>query len=266
VSARPPPPRQPVPDGGIVPEPQPGTPERELRGSKAAVDLLERFTPLLATRDLGVLPEPKPKELGLDTATKKLTVVTRAGSQVFSVSTGTTANAPYLRRQSDGRVFILGGMLIADLDGTLEGPSPGGRLVERQLHGFKLEPNDEVVIRAKERSRELVAIPSETPFNVKLAPKGQPATPDVFAKNWHDKLLRLPAQELLGKGEAPAGGVPRVELRLDYHRGTKPLGFLEAGHSGRDVYVRTEHTAGWVKVPATADEVLQEAEKVVAGT
>jgi hypothetical protein len=32
-----------------------------------------------------------------------------------------------------------------------------------------------------------------------------------------------------------------------------------------DLYARTEHTAGWVKLPASAEELFKEAEKVAAG-
>jgi hypothetical protein len=102
---------------------------------------------------------------------------------------------------------------------------------------------------------------------LQLAPQGQPGTPDAFAKNWHDKLWRLPLQDLLGKGEAPAGGSPQPELKVTYRRGRRELGKVELGRVGRDIYLRSEHTAGWAKPsPGPAEELLLEAEKVATGS
>ena len=87
-----------------------------------------------------------------------------------------------------------------------------------------------------------------------------------MAKNWHDALWRLFPAELLGKGEEPAGGKANVLLRVDYYDGKsqrrldrdRPRRRAAAAHVGRgaappgEMYARTEHTAGWAKLPRAA--------------
>jgi hypothetical protein len=254
-------PPKPVLDGGVA-EPPVQVPERELRGNKSALDLVNRFTPLNATRALGALSADKLKELALDVSKRKLTIYGGGKEYPFTVSTSSSAGAPYIRRDSDGQVYLLGGSMVADLDNVASSPVPGGRLVERALHLFKLEPDDVVSVSTHGKKRDLVVLAGTVPQTVRFATKGQ-TTADGLAKNWHDKLWRIPAQELLGKGETPAAGVPHDDLRIAYQRGHQDLGFIEMGRLGRDVYARTEHTAGWVKLPPTGEEVVLEAEKVV---
>ena len=255
-------PAKPVPDGGVAEAPV-TLPERHLRGNKSALEVLTRLSPLYATRALGVLPEAKLKELKLDASPKKLTVLAAGKSYGFTVSTSAMAGAPYLRRDSDGAVFLLGGTLVSDLDSAAESPTPGGRLLDRQLHTFKVEPGDLIAVAGRGKSRQFVAIQGDVPNTYKLAPKGQ-ITPDLMAKNWHDKLWRLPSMEVLGKDENPAAGMPRDDLRVTYGRGSKELGYFQLGRLNRDVYGRTEHSAGWLKLPPSAEELILEVEKIAS--
>ena len=49
-----------------------------------------------------------------------------------------------------------------------------------------------------------------------------------MAKNWHDKIFsRLVIVDLLGKGETPKAGEPRVRLRIDYTHNSAPKGWIE---------------------------------------
>jgi hypothetical protein len=226
--------------------------------------LLDRFAPLLATRSLGKLSPEKLKELGFPETKKRLIVQEHGTPHPFLVSTAASVGAPYLRRE-DGEVFVLGGTAVSDLESAVESGVPGGRLLERQLHAFKLEPDDTVRIEAGKKTRELVVTAGDVPQTVKLAPKDSPGSPDGFAKNWHDKLWRMAPQELLGKGETPPTGPPAVELRIVYGREKRELGFLEVGRSGRDIYARSEQTLGWVKLPPTGEESLLEGEKAASG-
>ena len=89
-------------------------------------------------------------------------------------------------------------------------------------------------------------------------------SPDGFAKNWSDKVLRLFPLELLGRGELPPSGAPVIQFKVRYFsRGDNPLGFLEVGKAGVDFYGRSEFTAGWVKLPAGPEELVRESQKVV---
>lgn len=257
------------PDG----KPRP-IPERLVRGNEGARKLLDRFTPLHATRALGTLDAAKLKELGLDAPKKKLTITVRGAVRTFGVGTSPFGvSDPYVKDEKDGRVYVLGGGLLGDLDGA------STRLVDRTLHTFKPAEYDALTVTASGKTRELVTIGAEQPLNVKLASKKTPTKADDLAKNWHDKVWRLVVTDLLGKDELPSTGTPTVALRIDYQSHGKARGFLELGRvapapptiasmppqTTPDIFARTEHTPGWAKVPATADELIKEADKVATG-
>ena len=95
-----------------------------------------------------------------------------------------------------------------------------------------------------------------------------------MAKNWVDAVWRLFPSDLLGKGEDPESGKVGVAVRLDYFEKKERVGWIEIGRpeagSGMsedtapsaETYVRTEHTAGWSKVPA--GQIIADAQKLVA--
>ena len=256
-------------------------PARELRGNESAQRLFERFTPLYARRALGKLAPDKLKELGLDAPKRKLEITTTKGARAFSVgSPPGSSSDPYLRDEKDGAVFLFGSSTIADLD------TANVRLVERTLHPWKPADIESLTLAVGGpggKSRSLTSKPGATALAVKLSFGSKL---DEQASGWHEKVWRLLGTDVLGKGELPAAGVPNLAVRIDYKvKGIKSA-FIELGRvqpatlastktpdggvpavpaSGpAEVYVRTESTAGWVKVPAGANELLNEAEKIVA--
>ena len=99
-----------------------------------------------------------------------------------------------------------------------------------------------------------------------------------MAKNWHDKLYRLSVVDVLGKGELPAGGAPAIDCKVEYAWKGKQKGFVELGRvtppatasnvsstAPPEIWARSERTAGWVKLPGNAEELLKECGKVAAG-
>src|SRR3954471_24893983 len=107
-------------------------PAREVPGNEGADRLWDKFAPLHATRALGVLKADKLKELGLDAPKKKLELTARGVKHTFAIgSSPYGVSDPYVKDEQDGRVYVLGGGVINDLEGA------GSRLVDRQLHGFK---------------------------------------------------------------------------------------------------------------------------------
>ncbi len=235
-------------------DPEPAAPAkpREFRGNDSAAKLLERFAPLQAARALGVLAPEKLEEVGLTDSKRQLEVVTGTGPRRFALSQPTQGvGAPYLRSEADGRVFLARGTLISDLEFA------SSRLVDRRLHAFNEPEFDALLIRSGDRERRLVKAGD------KWAPAGGQGAPDEFATNWHDKVWRLLGIEVLGRGETPAAGEPNVELRVDYLRGEKPVGFVELGKAGDDSFARTEHTAGWVRLHGGAAQILTERDQVL---
>jgi hypothetical protein len=256
------------------PSPAPA-PERYVRGNSGAEKLLEKLAPLRATRALGVLEAGKLKELTLDAPKKKLTIVARGTTHVFDVGAPTGVSDPYVKNQKDGRVYVLGGGVVADLE------SAAVRLVDRRLHSFEaLEWNGlTLTVGAQNKKTRELTQQGEKAADLKILSK-KTGKPDTEAKNWHDKVFRLVVTEVLGQGEAPATGEPQPLLKLQYTDKGQPRGWLEIARApvaaapanastppqGKvgDLYAKSERSAGWMKLAGTAEDVVKEADKVVA--
>ncbi|MEO8214033.1 MAG: DUF4340 domain-containing protein [Myxococcales bacterium] len=255
-------------------------PARQLRGDEPAEKLMAAFAPLHSSRAFGVLDAAKVKELGLDKAKKKLVVTARGETREFVIGQPPQSSGEsYLRDVKDGRTYLMPRQVLTDLQGA------AFRLVDRKLHTFKIADVDRLTVTAAGKTREFVVSNRQDQAAYKLAPKATPDKPDEMARNWHDKIWRLFPSDLLGKGESPAGGQPKVVARIDYLDGDKNVGWLElakvevpvapepaasphavaASNNGVEVYGRTEHTAGWVRLhndPGT----LTDADKIAAGS
>jgi hypothetical protein len=251
------------------------TPQREVRGNDGAMKLWEKFAPLRATRALGTLPADKLKELGLDAAKKTMEITARGGVHKYKAGNPAFNVAePYVIDEGSKQVYVLGGGVLSDLGAA------GVRLIDRTLHSFKQNEPDTLVVTSNGKKRELKVTNRETPMSTKLV--GKTGKTDDQAKNWHDKVWRLYVTDVLGKGERPVAGEPVVALRVDYREGSHDTGFIEIGRvagapppapmntsaappPAGEVYARTEHTAGWVKLPPLAEDILKEADKIAGG-
>jgi hypothetical protein len=198
------------------------------------------------------MPPDKLKEVGLESTERALEIDTAKGIRRFALSDASlSGGAPYLRGEDDGRVFLVRGTLVSDLEFA---PS---RLVDRNLHAFSETDFDVWSISSGGRERKLVK------SGDKWMEAGGQGAPDDFASNWHDKLWRLLGVEVLGRGEVPSAGEPKIELRVDYRNGARPVGFIELGKAGPDTFARTEHSAGWIRLSSAAGQLLEEREQVV---
>ncbi len=271
-----PPPASPAP-GTATAKPRP---LRQLRGDEPAEKLLTEFAPFRSPRAFGVLDAKKLKELGLDKPKKKLVVVARGETREFAIGQPPQGSGEsYLRDVKDGRVYLMPRQILTDLQGATS------RLVDRKLHTFKIPDVDRLRVSSGGKTRDFVIKNRQDANAYKLAPANAPDKPDEMARNWHDKIWRLFPSELLGKGEMPAAGIPKIVIRVDYFDGSKNVGWVELGkldvaagsepsisphgpppsNNGVEVYGRTEHTAGWVRVhndPST----LTEADKIATGS
>ncbi len=269
---------RPDPDGEaavwmrVSARPEAKAPERELRGNDSALKLFEKFAPLRATRALGKLGADKLKELGLEAPKKKVLVTARGSTYTLLIGTSPYGvSEPYVKDERDGKVYVLSGSVVSDLDAA------SVRLVDRALHAFKQTEYDALTITAGGKQRAVVQT-GATPAAIKLAPKAAPDKPDDTLKNWHDKVWRLAVLDSLGKGENPPAGAPTVALRVDYAAKGKPRGWIELGRVTPapanantsaapppvEVWARSERTASWVKLPMGTDEVVKEGEQLAA--
>lgn len=235
---------------------------RELRANETAEKLFIRFAPLRATRSLGVLDAETLAEVGLKNSPRKLAVKLTHGEHVFTLASSSIGwGSPYLRRETDGQVFLLSPSLLPDLENA------ANRLVDRTLHAFGAGEYDVLTLTAGGSARTfLVRARAQRP--AELVPRDAPDSADETARKWHERVwLLAPAQaDFLGRGEAPPGGEPQEVFRVEYRSGDERLGWLSVARgAGGELYARTEHTAGWAKLPPWADSIVQDAEKVAAG-
>jgi len=265
-----------APTGKAVPKPgakgksdKPPDPPRDLIGSEPAVKVFEEFSPLVSPRAFGKLDAAKLKELGLAAPTRKLEVTARGDVRTFDVGQPekATGGEAFLRDTRDGRVYLMPRGMLADLQNP-------GHLIDRRLHAFEIADFDRFVLSSGGKQKAFVQINREQRGRSAFADAKTPDKPDQMAKNWHDAMWRAFPAEILGRGEEPAGGKPTVVLRVDYTDGKKSVGFMEFARAeapggvseespGTDVYARTEHTAGWLKL-ATGAQLVSDAQKLIA--
>ena len=109
---------------------------------------------------------------------------------------------------------------------------------------------------------------AEIPQTMKVSAKETPDKQDDLVRNWHDKVWnRLIVTEVLGKGELPRTGEPKVEMKIEYLSRGSSKGFIELAKSGAgDLWARTENTASWVGLHTGTDDVIAEAKKFTGPT
>ncbi len=240
----------------------PPPPERELRGNETAEQLLDRASPPMATRDLGIATAERRTELGLEASSKRLRLATTPGlplpgqSLEFVVSTPPGAAGAYLLAP-DNHLWLIQESLVQDLSAA------ASRLVDRRLHAFRSDEPDALQLQLDGATRDFIVRKAQG--STRVAPAENPDAPSPEATAWADRAWRLAPIEALGRGETPREGTPAVALRVDYSRDRKPLGFLELGRAGTEWFARSEHTAGWMRLAAQAGALREQAERLEAG-
>jgi hypothetical protein len=89
-------------------------------------------------------------------------------------------------------------------------------------------------------------------------------TPDAYAQVWVDKLNKVVPSDVLGKGELPPEGEPRVELRVDFQRGNQSLGFVEFARAQNAWFARSEHSVGWMRVVGRAEALMHDVDRLLS--
>jgi Domain of unknown function (DUF4340) len=261
-----PPKPEPKPDA----KPAPLPPARDLPGADNAKHLFEQFGPLVSLRAFGVLDAAKLKELGLDNPKRKLEVTVKGDVRRYDIGApaAQSSGESFIRDVRDGRVYLMPRNVLTELQNAQH-------LVDRRLHTFDLPDFDRIKLAAGGKSKEFVQVGRESRSTMGFAPAKTPDKKDQMAKNWHDALWRVFATEQLGKGEEPTTGKVSVVLRVDYSDGKNNVGWTEIGRveagSGLsdeaapagEVYARTEHTAGWSKIPS-GGQLIPDAQKLIA--
>jgi hypothetical protein len=243
-------------------------PERTVRGNEGATNLFAKIAPLRATRALGSLDAAKLKDLGLDTTKKHIEIVGRGTRRRFAIAPAPPGGSdPYIRDEADGRVFVIRRDILTDLQ------SASVNLVERRLHSYPIEDVDRIVITANGKTKEYRGTRLGELPGIRLSPPGSEKA-DETAKNWHDRVWNLFPSEVMGKGEVPTAGQPKVAIRVEYFSRGHALGWVElardappaessAAPATNVTYARSDFTLGWMKMPADAGALITEGEKLV---
>ena len=240
----------------------PPPPPRDLRGNEVAEQLLDRFSPPMATRDLGPITPERKRDLGLEGSSKRIRLDTGRDLSTpgrtldYVVSTPPGAAGAYLLA-SDGHLWLVQESLVQDLSAA------SSRLVDRRLHAFRSDEPDALQLQLEGRTRSFVIRRAQG--TMKVAPAENPDAPSAEATLWADRVFRLAPVEVLGRGETPREGNPTVALRVEYSRDRRPLGFIEIARAGNEWYARTEHTAGWVRLPPGSANLREQAEHLESG-
>lgn len=252
------------------PDPPPfDTPPRDVRGNEAASKALEQFAPFRSPRAFGVLDEAKLKELGLHGSIKKLAVTAKGVTREYVIGqpVGAAGGEAFIRDTKDGRVYLMPRGLATDLQAVM------GRMVDRRFHTFTQPDFDRVAVTVNGKKKEFAHVGKEKGPQANFAPVDKLDKPDSAMKTWHDMIWRAFPMEVLGKGEVPKEGTPKVAVRIDYFDGKKNVGWTELGKvtvaganpgssASGELLARTEHSAGWLRLHASAS-LITEAEKVV---
>ena len=253
-------------------KPAPVAPPRDLPGAENAKKIFDQFAPFVSMRAFGVLDANKLKEIGLDNPKKKLEVTVKGAVRRYEIgqpATQTSGEA-FLRDTRDGRVYLMPRAMLSELQNA-------SHMVDRRLHTFDLADFDRIKLTAGSKTKEFVQVGRESRSTAGFAPAKTPDKKDQMAKNWHDSLWRIFPTEILGKGEQPPGGKLTTLLRVDYMEGKDSVGWVEivrtessagavseeASSSKGDLYIRSEHTAGWNKIPSHG-QLVPDAEKLLA--
>ncbi len=257
-----------------LPAGHPGIPlkmaERLVRANEAGTRLYEKFAPLRAHRALGVLDAAMLKDLGLDKTKKFIEITSRGVKRRFAVVPAPPGGSdPYVQDLADKKVYIIPRAILSELQ------SASTNLPERRLHAFRAEEIDRIILEAGGKKRELVGSRIEDFAGIRVAPAETPDKPDAMLKNWHDRVLSLFPNDVLGKDEVPAAGPPVVGLRLEYFSRGRKLGFVDIARAATatvstttapktDVYARSEFTLGWFRLAPETNALLTEGEGLVA--
>jgi hypothetical protein len=243
-------------DGGVPAiEIAPPAPDRELRGNELAEKVLDQFSPFTAARALGIPDASKLREYGLEGGLRRLDVWTKDSHLGFEISSPVGTGASYLRT-ADGRVFVLGGSLVQDL------ASASSRLVDRRVHAIKTDDADRLVVHLGTQTRTFFQ--RRVAGTTKVFADAHGDTPDAYAQGWMDRLNKMVPSDILGRGEVPPEGEPKVELRVDYQRGSLSLGFVELARAQNGWFARSEHSVGWMRVVGRAEGLMHDADRLVS--
>jgi len=256
---KPPPNASTSPDAGAPPAAAAvdETPKRFISLSKSD-ELAKSLVTLKASRVLGKLNKERLGEFGLEKNDQGTLEVVLAGKKhTLTLGEKTPGGSDrYVQNPETGEAYVIAGSIANDLQ------SADSRLVERDFHDFGDEKIVKVVLRAGDKSREIVRHAEEKDF---WSRPESPETKDETVSNWMTKIDRLKVTNYVETLE-PAGKPEDLVVRVEYQaEGGRPLGYLEllrrpsADPKEKTEYVaRSEHSRWYATVLRSTGEQIDQ--------
>lgn len=224
-----------------------------------ADELVKSLAPLKAYRDIGKIDPKEAGDFGLDKpqGTLRITIDGKTHSLVLGGETPGGGDR-YAKDLDDGRVYAISGEIAWSL------LFAEARLVERQLHKWRMNDVQRIVIATAHATRTVVRVPK------KVDAWANPKTPtkvDETIGNWLSKLEQLRVMQYV---EKPKLAPSDLVVRITFYNKTNKLGMLElwkapsAKGKAPRYLVRTEYTRWYVTVlHSTAAQVQQDVGEIM---
>lgn len=217
----------------------------------------EKLADLRAVRNLGRVPGERMADYGLRDADAHFRIVLSNETRELVLG----AHAPggsdqYVRDEKSGEVFVVETEPFRQLE------SAQFSLVERDLHGFPIDPDVErlEIVRADKRRGIVRRGPVTARF---YADPSAPDKADETFTTWMTKVDRMRPVEFVA---AEPAFDPAARIRIDYAGSKTKLGFIEVARASGDgeIYLRTERTRMWAKViKSSGDQVISDLATIV---
>lgn len=225
------------------------------RGNTMVEALLAAILPLRPLRDLGKLEASRDAEFGFDKASTTLRVKCGGDTLTLTLAGRTYGNNDsYARDQKTGKTYLLLGKPFVDLQ------SAQSKLMQTDLHTFKLADVDEAVIKAGGATKKLVQRDRAIKGLAQWVDADKPDQRNEAFGNWFGRIGRMRVRKFLPRGAAPGDeltephGAPQPVMEIEYKLEGEPTGKLEVvridveegTRDERRYYGRSETTEVWV--------------------
>ena len=242
------------------------------RGNPMTPSLLKQLLPARALRDLGRLDPSRDADFGFDKAGTTYTVKCGGQELVLTVAGRTYGNNDhYVRDRKTGKTYLMLGQPFNDLQAAQY------KLMQQELHTFRLDEVDEAIVTAGGRSKRLLQRDRALRGKAQWVDAAKPDQRNETFGNWLVRVAALNARSYMPRTSKPGDEAdtplppPVTVLQIEYKLEGKPKGKLEVAridnpNGERYFYARSEATATWVTLYGSAfKEVEADIPLVVGG-
>lgn len=234
--------------------------------------LLKELLPARALRDLGKLDAARDADFGFDKAGTTYTIKCGGKELVLTVAGRTYGNNDhYVRDKKTGKSYLMKGAPFTELQAAQY------KLMQNELHTFKLDEVDEVVVKAGGQSKRLLQRDRAQKGQAQWVDAVKPDQRNETYGNWLARVATLKVRSYMPRSSKPGDEVdnatvppPVTVLEVEYKLEGKSKGKLEVAridnpNGERYFYARTETTATWVTLYATAIKEVEADIPLVVG-